>query len=127
MPLSPHLPIYRVQITSLLSILHRLSEMVVYGLSCLAVLFMTFLVFKITWLQWIATHGSLVVGLFFMISFTAWIGFHSLSGLRYIAWDLGWGFSVPWVNRTGWAAVLGTGLCLVGVLIRFYHFIQHSF
>lgn len=37
--------------------------------------------------------------------------YHMLNGFRHILWDMGWGFEMPQVNKTGQFVLVGT-LCL---------------
>lgn len=109
-PLSPHLQIYKPQITSVLSILHRATG-VAAGIGTLLLTW---------WLIALAAGpesfevvqdfiGS-VVGIVIMIGFTWALFFHLCNGIRHLTWDLGWGFQLPQVTATGWAAVIGSAV-----------------
>jgi succinate dehydrogenase / fumarate reductase, cytochrome b subunit len=107
-PISPHLQIYRPQLTSIMSILHRLTGvalalgtiLLVYWLSALAAGPMSFLA---------AQHliGSFV-GRLLLFGWTVALFYHLLNGIRHLFWDAGWGFELPDVYRSGWAVVAGT-------------------
>ena len=106
-PTSPHLQIYRLQLTSITSILHRITG-VFLAIGILALVY---------WLAAAATGpeafgraqtfaGSIVGrGLLFL-----WSGaffYHLLNGIRHLAWDAGWGFELPTTYRSGWSALIG--------------------
>ncbi len=105
-PLSPHIQIYRWQITSVLSILHRFTGIALCG----------GLIGFITWLYllslgvsnysfWIESLNVPFTQFFFwclMFSFN----FHFLNGLRHLAWDIGWGFSMKDVRKSGHFVVI---------------------
>jgi succinate dehydrogenase / fumarate reductase cytochrome b subunit len=110
-PLAPHLQAYdMLQMTSALSISHRIS-----GVAWVAgVLVMTWwLVAAATGpaafgaVQWFL--GSFV-GILLLMGVTAAAWFHTLAGIRHLAWDAGWGFDIPTVYKTGRAVLIGTAV-----------------
>ena len=100
-PLSPHIQIYRWQISSLLSITHRITGIV----NLLALVFIFF------WLIFLSLGESnyeiflsiinSFIGKFILIGFTWSMSFHLLSGIRHLVWDLGYGFEIKTANITG--------------------------
>ena len=100
-PLSPHLQIYRWQISSLLSITHRISGVI----NLLALILIFF------WLIFLGSGESnyelflLIINSFFgkfiLIGFTWSMNFHLLSGIRHLVWDLGYGFEIKTANISG--------------------------
>ncbi len=104
-PLSPHLQIYRPQITSVLSALHRLTGIALgLGLLFLAAWFFA----AASGPAWfacmaaVAGHPAMAVLLF---GATWALFFHACNGVRHLAWDAGWGFDLDTVSLTGWIAV----------------------
>jgi len=113
-PLSPHLQIYRPQITSVLSILHRLTGvalvfgaiLLTYWLSAAAYgpeAFARAQGFMGSW------FGRLVL---FGLTFSLF--YHLCNGIRHLAWDAGWGFELPKLRASGWL-VFFTSIILTGV------------
>ena len=110
-PLSPHLQIYRWQISSLLSIAHRISGVI--NLLALSLIFF--------WLILLSLGESnyelflLIINSFFgkfiLIGFTWSMSFHLLSGLRHLFWDLGYGFEIKIANISG-IVVIGSSLIM---------------
>ncbi len=110
-PLSPHLQIYRWHISSLLSITHRISGVI----NLLALILIFF------WLIFLSSgennYESFLliinsfIGKFILIGFTWSMSFHLLSGIRHLAWDLGYGFEIKTANITG-AIVIISSLAL---------------
>ena len=100
-PLSPHLTVYRWQITNTLSILHRFSGLV---------LFLAAFDFAI-WLGAIALGGETYEGVrhFFSTNILLIIWalvslsffYHLLNGIRHLLWDIGKGFEESQVKLTG--------------------------
>ncbi len=116
-PLSPHLQIYRIQITSALSILNRLTGV---GMALTAVL--------IVW--WFGAAAS-SPGYFARVDgiLTSWFGlavmsvsvwalwYHLLNGIRHLVWDTGRGFDLARVTQSGWAVVAGSVVLTVLTLL----------
>jgi len=107
-PLSPHLQIYRWQISSLLSIAHRISAVI--NLLALSLIFF--------WLILLSLGESnyelflLIINSFFgkfiLIGFTWSMSFHLLSGLRHLAWDLGYGFEIKTASISGIVVIVSS-------------------
>ena len=108
-PLSPHLQVYRWQLTSVMSILHRLSGV---ALSAGAILLVWWLVAAAqgpeayAGVQWFL--GSWL-GLLLLFAWSLALFYHLCNGLRHLWWDSGHGFELPQVYAGGWAVVGATG------------------
>ena len=112
-PLSPHLQIYRWQISSLLSITHRISGI----LNLLGLIFIS---------VWISSAGigenlfeyfsvflKSFIGKFILIGFTWSTSYHLLSGIRHFFWDLGYGYEIKTVNISGVIVIISSLLLTV--------------
>ena len=100
-PLSPHLQIYRWHISSLLSITHRISGVV--NLIALILIFFWLIILSLgesNYELFLLTINSFF-GKFVLIGFTWSMSFHLLSGIRHLAWDLGYGFEIKTANVSG--------------------------
>ena len=100
-PLSPHLQIYRWHISSLLSITHRICGVI----NLLALIFIFFWLVALSFGEnnyelFLLTINSFI-GKFILIGFTWSMSFHVLSGIRHLAWDLGYGFEIKTANISG--------------------------
>ena len=100
-PLSPHLQVYRPQLTSMMSIAHRASGIILTtGTLVLA-----------AWLVGLglgAESFGLVSGLlahplgqFVLFGYSVALIYHALNGIRHLGWDLGYGLTIPEVYRNG--------------------------
>jgi succinate dehydrogenase / fumarate reductase cytochrome b subunit len=122
-PMSPHLQVYKPQITSVLSIMHRITGC---GLAVGTVLMVWWLVAAATSPQAYAGVAGFIgspIGLLLLFGWTAALFYHFLNGIRHLAWDAGWGFELKLVHSTGWAVVIGTAVLTVlawvaGLLLR---------
>jgi len=100
-PLSPHLQIYRWHISSLISITHRISGII--NLLALILIFFWLLVLSFgesNYELFLLSINSFF-GKFILIGFTWSMSFHLLSGIRHLAWDLGYGFEIKTANISG--------------------------
>ncbi len=119
-PLSPHLQVYKPQLTSMMSITHRLTGLF---LSLGMVVF-------IYWLYRLATNQGVADGMiaFFqstigMVLLYAWVfafAYHLCNGIRHLFWDVGKGYSLPAVYRSGYLVLLVAVLMTVAV-----YFLSH--
>jgi succinate dehydrogenase / fumarate reductase cytochrome b subunit len=120
-PLSPHLQIYRRQLTSVLSILHRFTGI---GLAI-------GLLYLVCWLVAAARGASAfdslqsfngsIIGRLLLFGWSIAFFFHMLNGIRHLSWDAGWGFELPTTYRSGWAVLVGTAiLTLLAWIIGYY-------
>ena len=107
-PLSPHLQVYTPQITSVLSIMNRVTGIATSVGTLLLV-----------W--WLAAAASGPVafghvqgfigswlGMFVLFGWTASLFYHFFAGLRHLAWDAGYGFSLEATHKSGYAAIIAT-------------------
>lgn len=107
-PLSPHLQVYRPQLTSVMSILHRLTGILLSAGAVLVVAWLLALAAgpeafaRVT--GWLATPPVLVL----LVAWTAALFYHLLNGMRHLCWDAGWLLELPATYASGWTVVAGT-------------------
>jgi len=114
-PLSPFMfPIwYRFQITSALSILHRLTGI---GLAVGSVLLAWWLISVAAGGELFeATHRFLVspIGMVLLFLWSVAFFYHLCNGIRHLAWDAGYGFEIRSATRSGYAVLAITTLLTV--------------
>ena len=104
-PLSPHLQIYKPQITSVLSIIHRFTG-IFLGIG---MILLTWWLFSITigpeMYQRTLDIISSWIGLSILFSFIASFFYHLFNGVRHLIWDAGIGFEIKTVTVTGWLII----------------------
>ena len=104
-PLSPHLQVYRPQLTSVLSIMNRVTGI---AISVGTGLLVWWLVAAASGPQAFDTVQSFIgspIGLFVLFGWTASLMYHFWGGIRHLAWDAGYGYELPQVHASGWAVV----------------------
>jgi succinate dehydrogenase / fumarate reductase, cytochrome b subunit len=112
-PLSPHLQVYRWQLTSVLSILHRATGIALVAGAILLV----------WWLVAAAAgpgpYGAVEaflrswIGLLLLFGWTLSLFYHLCNGIRHLAWDAGWGFDLETTYRTGWTVLAAAALLTI--------------
>ena len=107
-PLSPHLQIYRWQISSLLSIAHRISGVINLMALILIYFWLMLLSFSENNYELFLLIINSFFGKFILIGFTWAMSFHVLSGIRHLAWDMGYGFEIKTANISGAIAIISS-------------------
>lgn len=104
-PLSPHLQVYRPQITMVMSILHRITGVV-----------LAFGAFGVAWWLLAVAAGpevyadfracaASIPGQIVIAGFVFCVVYHLLNGIRHLLWDVGYGYEIPKLYATGWTVV----------------------
>ena len=107
-PLSPHLQIYRIQLTSVTSILTRITG---NGLIVGTLLAVWWLLAAATSDEYFAVADAVATSWFGDLVFTAslWaIWYHYLAGLRHLVFDAGRGLDIPTAEKLGWGCIIGS-------------------
>ncbi len=123
-PLSPHLQIYRWQMGSTLSIVHRFTGVgLAAGLLALCY-----------WLIALAADQSAydcatrlfssVPGLLMLAAWTFAFFYHLLNGLRHLFWDAGRGYERAQRNGSGWLVVAVSAALSAAIWVLLWHAIR---
>ena len=116
-PLSPHLQIYRIQLTAVTSILTRITgnalivgvALAVWWLLAAAVSDSYFAVANAVATSW---FGDLV------FAGSAWaVWYHYLAGLRHLYYDAGHGLDIATAEKLGWACIIGSVVLTVATIV----------
>jgi succinate dehydrogenase / fumarate reductase cytochrome b subunit len=109
-PLSPHLQIYKPQLTSVLSILHRITGV---ALALGTLLLVYWLMAAAAGPDRFAQAQDLIGSFLGRVLLFGWsfaLFYHLLNGIRHLFWDAGKGFELKTVYLSGWLVVAGAGL-----------------
>jgi succinate dehydrogenase / fumarate reductase, cytochrome b subunit len=105
-PLSPHLQVYRPQITSVLSISHRFSGIVLAaGLLVLVYWLAALAAGDAAYAAALSVLGAWPVKLVLFLGSFAFF-YHLANGIRHLWWDSGRGFEISQVYASGWAVII---------------------
>ena len=107
-PLSPHLQIYKWQISSLLSITHRIVGVVNFFAIILICLWTALVIFGQSNYTTINIILNSNFGKFLSISLCWTFSFHILNEIRHLFWDAGYGFDLKVSKITGVLTFLGS-------------------
>ena len=114
LPVSPHLQIYRLPLTALLSITHRITGV----LLALGSLLLTWLLMAAAQgaesYQALMVHFQAWYGQLFVIGFLFGFYLHFCNGIRHLFWDVGYGFELETVDLTAKIAIV-VAVVLTGV------------
>ena len=107
-PLSPHLQVYRWQISSLLSITHRIVGVLNFFIITLICIWALSLLLGQNNYEFIKFFLNTVFGKFMIISICWTFSFHILNEVRHLLWDLGYGFDLKIAKITGLLVFVGS-------------------
>ncbi len=113
-PLSPHLQIYRPQLTSILSILHRLTGVALAVGTLVLVLWL--IAAALGPGPFVAAQAAIAswVGRLLLFGWSFALFYHSCNGIRHLFWDIGIGFEIRTLNASGWVVVVVSTALTVG-------------
>jgi succinate dehydrogenase / fumarate reductase, cytochrome b subunit len=107
-PLSPHLQIYRWQLTSVLSILHRMTGI---ALAVGAVLLVSWFGSAADGAASFAKFQGFLaspIGLVVLFGCSVALFYHLCNGIRHLCWDTGRGLELKSVYASGWTVLVAT-------------------
>ncbi len=116
-PLSPHLQIYRPQLTAITSILTRITG---NGLIVAVALAVWWLLAAAVSDDYFALANAVVTSWFGDLVFTlsAWaVWYHYLAGLRHLYFDAGHGLDIGTAEKLGWACIVGSVVLTILTII----------
>jgi len=116
-PMSPHLTIYKPQLTSMLSISHRGTGLAMSGV--MSGFGIGMMALPSSYPHYLNLVAGMDLG--FALIYTAKFAlvfpfmFHLMNGIRHLTWDMGYGFSLRALYKTGWG-VVGTSFVMAAIL-----------
>lgn len=117
-PLSPHLSIYRPQLTSTTSILTRITG---NALLLAALLVVWWFLAAATSPEYYAFADRIITSWFgdLIMFLSLWgLWYHTLAGVRHLIWDNAIGLEIETAEKLGWAVIAGSALLtLLTVLV----------
>jgi len=121
-PLSPHIQVYRWQISSLVSISHRITGIINITVITLVCLWVSLLLLGESKYEIINSLLNSIIGKFIILSITWSFSFQVLSEIRHLVMDFGYGFELKTSKITGLIVIFGS----IILTISFY-FIGKNF
>lgn len=109
-PLSPHLQVYKPQITSILSITHRATGVALYiGAFVLVYYIYAFAFLQQSVFTWL--FSSSIGKVFAYMCLLGWsfaVYYHTCNGIRHLFWDIGKGYEIKTAYKTGYAVLIAS-------------------
>lgn len=119
-PLSPHLTVYRPQLTSVLSILHRMTGVALGAGTLLLVWWLAAAASGPEAFATVQAFTGSVIGRLLLLGWTWALLYHLCNGIRHLFWDAGLGYELATVTRSGWAVVAASAALTLAVWILGY-------
>ena len=114
-PLSPHLQIYKPQLTSFLSILHRATGFALSVGSLALVFWIVSLAKGGDSLVMVHSFWSSIFGKLFLLGWLFCFVYHFYNGIRHLFWDVNLLLDIDGVYKSGWAVVGLTAVTTIGI------------
>jgi succinate dehydrogenase / fumarate reductase cytochrome b subunit len=109
-PLSPHLQVYRPQLTSVLSITHRATGV---ALAVGTLLLVYWLAAAAAGPESFARAQDFVgspLGIVLLLGWSVALFYHLANGIRHLGWDAGFGLDLPTAYASGYAVLAATAV-----------------
>ncbi|MDE1156822.1 MAG: succinate dehydrogenase, cytochrome b556 subunit [Neorhizobium sp.] len=122
-PLSPHLQVYKLIPTMLMSIVHRITGAALYFGTILVAWWLIAAASGPAYYDWANWAMGTIIGKLILLGFTWALIHHMLGGFRHFMWDLGYGFDKHFSTKLAKATIVAS-LCLtvvvwvIGLLVR---------
>ncbi|HCO99868.1 MAG: succinate dehydrogenase, cytochrome b556 subunit [Alphaproteobacteria bacterium] len=104
-PLSPHLQVYRPQLTSVLSILHRATGILLTIGTLLLVWWLIAVAAGPTAFDTVQNFIGSIIGQILLLGWCFAFYYHMCNGIRHLVWDTGRGFELTAAYTSGWLVV----------------------
>jgi succinate dehydrogenase / fumarate reductase cytochrome b subunit len=109
-PLSPHLQVYRPQMTSVMSIMHRAAGIVLTTGTLVMTAWLVSLAMGAESYGMVAAFLAHPLGQFVLFGYSVALIYHALNGIRHLGWDIGIGLTIPEVYRNGQLVLILTAV-----------------
>ena len=107
-PLSPHIQIYSWNVSSLISISHRITGVINILALTLICFWIASMLLGSTNYEFIYSILNSFFGKFIVIGITWSFSFQILSEIRHLFWDIGYGFELKTSKITGLIVIFGS-------------------
>jgi len=116
-PLSPHIQIYSWNISSLISISHRITGVINILALTLICFWIASMLLGSTSYEFIYSILNSFFGKFLVIGITWSFSFQILSEIRHLFWDLGYGFEITTSKISGLIVIFGSFIITILIYI----------
>jgi len=122
-PLSPHLQVYRLIPTMVMSIIHRITGAALYFGTLLIAWWLAAAASGPHYFEWVNAIFGSWFGRLVLFGYTWALIHHMLGGIRHFIWDFGVGLDKPARDNIAWATIVGSAVLtvlvwVVGLVLR---------
>ena len=112
-PLSPHLQVYRPQLTSVMSILHRITGVALAAGLLLLVCWLLAIASGAAFYDAVQAFNAHWVGRILLFGWSFALFYHLCNGIRHLAWDVGRGYELEDAYRSGWLVAAASAVLTI--------------
>ena len=116
-PLSPHLQVYKPQITSMMSILHRITGVILAGGAMLLIIWLLGLARGPESYAVMQSFVTCWAGQIIIFGWTFCFFYHLLNGLRHMVWDTGRGLSLGFASVSAYIILIAAVVLSIAVFL----------
>lgn len=102
--------LYRWQISSVLSIFHRATGIALCAGLCVITWWLIAAASGPDYYEYFQNFAGSLIGQIMLIGWAWALYYHTLAGLRHLAWDMGYGYEIVTMSRSGWIVIGGSAL-----------------
>ncbi|MET0574892.1 MAG: succinate dehydrogenase, cytochrome b556 subunit [Mesorhizobium sp.] len=107
-PLSPHLTIYKPQITMMMSIVHRITGGALYFGTLLVAWWLIAAATSQEYFDFVSWIYGSWIGRLVLFGYTWALMHHMMGGIRHLVWDTGVGLEKHTASKIGWATLISS-------------------
>ena len=119
-PLSPHLQVYKPQLTTFMSITHRATGIALAVGTLMLVCWLIAAATGETAFNEVQAFLSSIVGRLLLLGWSFALFYHLCNGLRHLFWDAGKGFEIETAYMTGRIVIAASILLTIGAWLWGY-------
>lgn len=105
-PLSPHLQVYKPQLTSVTSIFHRFTGVALIAGILLVIWWLVAAMYGEDAYNTAMAFSSSPIGKFILFGLTFSLFYHMANGVRHLIWDMGYLFKIKNAYTAGYLVIL---------------------
>ncbi len=120
-PLSPHLQVYKPQLTSVMSILHRMTGAALAVGALIMVWWLAAAALGEGAYQGFANFAGSPLGLFMLFGWTFCFYYHLFNGIRHLIWDMVFLFKIENAYRAGYVVLALTAFATIATWVCAYN------
>ena len=113
-PLSPHLQVYKLPMTALMSISHRATGVILSGGCILIAVFLITAMLGPDHYNRLVAYARTDYGFWFMLAWAAALYYHLCNGVRHLIWDTVHLLEFGQAKAAGWVVLLATAILTAG-------------